>query len=266
MHISSFRLFLIVVISFCSSQKIFAADTLHPCHGGLLSLIDRPTYGNSACTAPRGQALLEQGIQIERLIGKGTEINYPEAELRLGLPHETEFTILFPLYNQQSVYPYTGLEATIVGFKHILSNNSDTVWTTQVLIIPPSGSKAFGSQGTGGKLEGIWSHGFYSHWNITLIASLNTQTAPISSNGVRYNSILLDGVLAWELKNEIQCYIEFYGQTQSSQLAGLGINADAGLIYVPKPNITLDIEIGQRLVGNFGAFERYIGSGIVIQF
>ena len=239
---------------------------MHPCHQGLLSLIDRPTFGNSACPTPTGQALLEQGIQVERLIGTGTEVNYPEAELRLGLPSDTEFTLLFPLYNQQTVYPYTGLEATVLGLKHILSESTDTVFTAQALIIPPSGSKAFGSQGTGGKLEGIWSHGFYSNWNITLIASLNTQTAPILAKGVRYNSIFLDGVLAWEWAKKTQSYIEFYGQTQSSQLAGLGINVDTGLIYVLRPNITLDIEIGQRVMGNFGAFERYVGSGVVIQF
>ena len=79
-----------------SIQAVRADDAIqNPCTGpsALLALLDRPTVSDSACVVQYGQAVLEAGYQHANLTGTGggTADNFPEAELRFGLPGHNEF-------------------------------------------------------------------------------------------------------------------------------------------------------------------------------
>ena len=80
-----------------SIQTVRADDAAiqNPCTGpsALLALLDRPTVSDSACVVQYGQAVLEAGYQHANLTGTGggTADNFPEAELRFGLPGHNEF-------------------------------------------------------------------------------------------------------------------------------------------------------------------------------
>ncbi len=81
------------------------AEIQNPCGGpsALLAILDRPTVSDSACAVPLGQVVLELGYQHAdvRGIGGGRADNYPQAELRFGLPGNNEFKILPSNYNSQ---------------------------------------------------------------------------------------------------------------------------------------------------------------------
>ncbi len=69
-----------------------------PC-AGLLAIMDRPTVSTSPCAVPRGQFMLEMGLQRSKPRDpvSGTIDNYPQAEVRIGLPGRNEFTLIPPV-------------------------------------------------------------------------------------------------------------------------------------------------------------------------
>ncbi len=74
----------------------------NPCAGpsSLLAILDRPSVSGSACAVPQGQVIMEMGFQHANVEGpgSGTTDNYPEAEVRFGLPGRNEFVLLPPNY------------------------------------------------------------------------------------------------------------------------------------------------------------------------
>ncbi|MBU2823302.1 hypothetical protein HF283_04125, partial [Acidithiobacillus ferrooxidans] len=146
-----------------SIQAVRAADTIqNPCTGpsALFALLDRPTVSDSACVVQYGQAVLEAGYQHANLAGTGggTADNFPEAELRFGLPGHNELVLLPPNDNLQQVpgSPHLqGFSATTIGIKHELGYTKHWLGAVESLFTLPSGSPTFGSRGTGVAFNGI---------------------------------------------------------------------------------------------------------------
>lgn len=88
---------------------------------------------------------------------------------------------------------------------------------------------------------------------------------PINSGGQSFTSVNPDLLLSWT-KNKISLFIEVYGQSKTAPDEGSGYNADAGILYLIKKNIVIDLEIDQRISGLLDGVERYYGGGITIQF
>lgn len=125
-----------------------------PCGGptDLLSFVDRPTIGDSACVAPEKSVVLESGYEYLRLLGGGNEQDYPEALLRFGLANRFEFNIFLPNSIHQTVFPYSGFEASSLGLKHELGSSSQWVTAIDGYILLPSGSANFGDKRVGGNI------------------------------------------------------------------------------------------------------------------
>jgi hypothetical protein len=87
----------------------------------------------------------------------------------------------------------------------------------------------------------------------------------IDAGGGRISSINPDLVLSWT-KGKISIYGEVYGQSKTGPQEGSGFNSDAGIIYLLKKNIEIDIEMGRCISGQLFGFSRYIGTGISIEF
>ncbi len=123
----------------------------NPCSGpsALLAIVDRPTVSDSSCVVPSGQFVLEMGSQYANLrgLGGGTADNYPQAEVRFGLPGRNEFVLLPPNYNRQrthaiSVGPaqeISGSSAVTLGFKHELGYTRYWLGAVEALFTLPSG-------------------------------------------------------------------------------------------------------------------------------
>lgn len=248
------------------SLNAFADTVTDPCGGpaALFALVDRPTVGDSACVVPYRQAVLEVGFQYAQLRPTGTGQNLPEAELRIGMPWNNEFVLLIPNYFHQSVAPESGFGPSTVGVKHEFGYTSQAVWTAEALFTLPSGSSAFGSHGLGAAVNGILAYNFTQQLTATGMLGVSSETQPGASGGQRFTSVNPDLVVSWLPVPVFEIYGEVYGQSNTSPYNGWGANFDGGIVYLLRSWVTVDVEIGQRLAGNLGGFNRYVGAGFAV--
>ena len=246
----------------------FAGNEVKLCSGkyALLSLINRPTAAYSACTVPTNEAIFEQGLQAQKLLVQGQELIFPAENIRFGLPGNNEFFALLPNYLYQTVLPHTGFTATFLGFKHIVAYTDNWLLSFLEMVVPSSGSRNFGERGFGGSFSAIFTGTIVPSLSITGQFGFSTETASIFYGGQRFNSFDEIIVLSWLIKNNLQFYAEVYGRNHVGPHQGSGFNIDSGFVFLLKPNVTLDIEVGQRLRGQLGYLENYVGAGIVFQF
>lgn len=259
---------LILIILCVSAPNAFAERSQDPCGGDtfLLSLVDRPTVGDSACVVPFKQIVLEMGYQYQKLKVTGHSSNFPEAEIRIGLPFDTEYVLVASNFIDQSIPRSSGLTPTVTGIKHRFSYSNNWSLTAEGLITLPSGSRDFGGKNYGGALNGIFNYNFTSQFSASIMAGVSSQSESVSNGGKRFYSFNPDVVLTWAPVNILNIYAEFYAQTKTSFNEKLGFNFDGGLLYLLSKNLTLDLEIGHRISGNLGSFDRYVGAGFAIIF
>lgn len=257
------------IIFFGMNCNVLAEVISDPCAGdsALLNIVDRPTIGDSACAVPFKKAVLELGYEYQKITRSGGyQQNFPEAEFRLGLPANNEFVLVLPNYIHQSITPHSGLSATTVGIKHEIGYNKTWLTAVEGLFTLPNGSAAFGSQGTGVALNGIVDYTFNSAWSITCMFGATSQTQSSFNGGQRYTSINPDIILTYVLNPKVDLYGESYGQTRTGPGQGSGFNFDGGILYLPIPNLEVDLEVGQRISGNLYGFNHYVGAGMSVMF
>ena len=249
-------------------NTVFAETNNNFCSGPkeLLSVVNRPTVADSPCTAPDNKVLVELGYQYLKLRPIGLEQNYPEAELRFGLPKDNEIYVFLPNYVHHSFFPYSGFNTTSIGYKHEIDYTHKWIVTLDSSVTPSSGSRYFGDKGWGALFGGLYSYNFNDSLNITCELTLTTQTASSFDGGQRFTSLNPDAFLTWSINDNLQAYGEIYGQTKTAVNEGSGFNIDGGLIYLVSKNFTIDLEAGQRLNGSLEKLEHYFGTGMVVQF
>ena len=263
------KLFWIGIIIYGMPFSVFGETVDDPCSGpaALLNMVDRPTVAGRACVVKYRKALLELGYQYQQLTASlAHQQNFPEAELRLGLPANNEFVILLPDYINQSISPHSGFSATTMGIKHEIGYNKHWLGAVEGLFVLPSGSAAFGSKGLGAALDGIISYTFNPYFNLLFMLGVSTETQSSHDGGQRFTSFNPDLVLTYSTNKNLDFYGEIYGQSKTSPGQGSGFNFDGGVIYLLFPCLTMDLEVGQRLNGNLGGFDHYFGAGMAIMF
>jgi len=244
--------------------NIAVADPIQdPCGGNaaLLAIVDRPTVGDSACVVPYKSVVMEFGYQHQNLTHGGNQDNFPEAELRFGLPSDNEFVLILPNYIHQSV---SGFGAGTVGIKHELGYNAHWLGSVEALFTLPMGSKAFGSDGLGEAANAIIYYALNPKFNITFMIGASSQTTSRDEGGQRFNSVNPDLVFSWNPQPKLNFYAEVYGQSKAGPELGSGFNMDAGVLYLLTKNLDVDLELGHRISGQLGGFDHYIGVGFAI--
>ena len=266
---------------FSCGRTAYAEDPVHveelsenPCGGpsALLSLLDRPTFSDSACSAPLGHAVLELGFMHAdvRGFGGGSADNYPEAELRFGLPGANEFKVLTSNYNSQKTgipeVASSGFSATAIGFKHELGYTDKWLSAVEGVFTLPSGNDAFGSRGLGATLSGIAAYSLSDQIGLSLQLGLSSQTGPVSAGGGRFTSFNQFLTATWAPADRLQFYGEVFGQTKTARSEGAGYDFDGGVQYLVTHWWEVDVEEGVRLAGNLGGFTHYYGAGMGFLF
>lgn len=247
-------------------HPVIAKTSSSPCggHDDLLLFIDRPSAEDNACVVPDKSLVLETGYQYQKLQGSGTQQNYPSAVLRTGLANLWEFNISSPNYTQQTVLPTTGFSEVVLGVKRLLRTTDKLVTSVEGLVTLPSGSAAFGSRKAGETVNGIFSYNLTEEFNLSGMFGVSSQSEAIDSGGGRYWSFNPDLVIGWS-KGNVSIFAEIYGQSKTASDEGSGFDSDIGILYLVRKNIVVDFEVGQRISGSLGGFQRYVGAGISIQ-
>lgn len=263
------KLFCILTLIYGISVNVSADAIQDPCGGtsALLNILDRPTLSDSACAVPFKKAVLEAGYEYQHLMhSAGHEQNFPQAEFRLGLPANNEFVVVLPNYFHQSMMPHSGSGATTLGIKHEIGYNQTWLGAAEALFTLPDGSAAFGSKEVGAAVNGIVTYTFNPVFSLTLMLGVTTQTEPAQTGGQRFTSVNPDLVFTYTASDKLQLYGEFYGQSKTGPGEDSGFNSDAGLLYLVLTNLEVDFEVGQRVSGNLGSFDHYVGTGFGIMF
>ena len=86
------------------------------------------------------------------------------------------------------------------------------------------------------------------------------------NNFENYKTISPDVALSYLITDQLVVYGEFFGQSRSSSNKGFGLIFDTGLIYQLFSWATVDIEFGQRVLGELNDAAHYIGLGSAIKF
>lgn len=263
-HLSMTITMIFAISSYASSSNT-TVET--PCTGTsqMLNLVNRPTNVESACAVPDKDVMLEMGYQYQKLNTNGYANVLPFGQFRLGLPFQTEFTIIGPDYFHQTTSPANGVSVTSVGLKHVLASTKKWITTIELLVTPPSGSYAFGSHHTGAAFNGIMSYNISEKFNISGMLGASSQSDSISAGGKQFGSINPDVVFTWQPQDTLDLYAEIYGQTKSSAHNGTGFNFNTGVVYLLRKNMTIDAEIGRRLIGELYGFEYYLGVGLAVK-
>ncbi len=268
-RINVWKLCWVFALSVGCNVNIFADTVTNPCGGAsmLLNIVNRPTVSDSACVVPLKDVVIEAGYQYQKLTHSGgVQQNFPQAQFRLGLPANNEFTVLLPNYIHQSKNSGSGLTATTVGLKHEIGYTQTWLGTVEALITLPSGSEAYGSKGTGAAFNGIVNYTFNPLFGLSFMLGVTSETESSLNGGGRFTSINPDLVLSYSATEKLLLYGEIYGQSKTGPSEGSGFNSDAGVIYLLTPKMTVDLEIGQRISGNLNGFNHYVGGGFSVMF
>ncbi|HAT1596415.1 TPA: transporter [Legionella pneumophila] len=256
-------LFLSFQIKAATDYQIYEAVCGEPTD--MFSFVDRGGIAINPCVVPPRNVLLGLGYQYQQLIGGGIQNNFPSSVIEVGFPDYFEVDLTLPSYINQTVAPRIGYSATQLDFKRILWFNSKWIASVNGTVIFPSGSSSFGSKGSGGGVTGILAYNINDQLNLTGTLEYISISEPINSGGQSYTSVNPDLLLSWT-KNKISLFAEVYGQSKTAPDERSGYNADAGILYLIKKNIVIDLEIDQRISGLLDGVERYYGGGITIQF
>lgn len=258
-------LFLISTFLNIATIENALGGNLNSCEGknAFLAILDRPTIQDSACVVKINQVVVEAGFQIISSLSYGNGYNFPQTEIRLGLPANSEFVLVPPNYFRQNP---SGFGPTILGVKHQLGYTKTSVWTIEGLFTVPSGSSVYGSAGLGTAISGIANFNLTDSFAITLMLGFSSQTLSTSNGAQRYTSINPDFVASWQPYDKFQFFAELYGQSSTGPNEGPGCNVDGGIQYLLKQNFEVDAEVGARLAGSLGGFNHYIGFGFGLMF
>lgn len=257
-----FGLFLVTANSLANSID-------NPCGGPseLLNLVDRPSAADNACAVPFNKAILESGYQYQKLAQPGgSQQNFTQSELRLGLPASNELYVIFPNAIHQSRMPRSGSSATSIGLKHQIGYTENWLAAVESVVTLPSGSNAFGSDGTGTAFNGIVNYTINPVLGLSFMFGVTSQTDPTLTGGERFTSFNPDLVLTYIINPKFYVYGEVYGQSKTGPTENRGFNADAGIMYLIKPNIEIDMVIGHRINGQLAGLNQYIGAGFSVMF
>lgn len=238
------------------------ADSNDPC-SNMLNVVNSPSNLNSPCTVSFKKLMIELNYIDQRLYGDyGIQQNYPNAEVRFGLPANNEFSINLPNYIQQKSYPGSGYSSTFLAFKHAIYYNEQWMFALEELVNPPGGSFAYGSHGWGSTFNAIFNYTVNDSWSIAGMVGLSRLSDSSLLGGHHFNSIDPDIVLSYSINDKLMAYSEIYGQSKISALGNAGYNFDAGLLFLLFPNTTINISAGQQIYNYLGGYQNYINFGI----
>lgn len=141
-HVFSVTCFLFIGTSY--SQELYA-DSNEICNS-LINIVNSPSHADSPCSVPYKNVLIELTYAALQLpANAGSQQNFPNAQIRIGLPANNEFLIIPPNYSYQKSIPGSGFTNPIFSLKHAIPYNKKWLFALETLIATPGGSDAYGS-------------------------------------------------------------------------------------------------------------------------
>lgn len=255
----------LIKIFLCTLASIpYAAIADNDVCSDLLTLINSPSNVNSPCSVPFKKAFFELNYINQQLPDHaGAQQNFPNTDLRIGLPSNNEFFVFPSNYIDQRSIPKSGATDNRFGLKHTINYKNNWVFALQGIADTPTGSFAYGSNHWGVTFNGI-AYYEINQLSITAQLGLSRLSDPRITGGHYFNTINPDISLGFSPTEKISLYVELYGQSKISATQGSGYNFDGGISFLVFPNTILNLSGGQQLHNYLGNFKHYINVGIAV--
>lgn len=239
------------------------ADSNNPCNN-LLNVINSPSNLTSTCSVPFKKILIELNYIAQPINGhQGLQQNFPNAEIRFGLPSNNEFYIDMPNYIQQKSFPGSGNTTTFLNFKHSIYYNQQWMFALEEVVNTPGGNAAYGSHGWGSTFNSVANYMINDYWSLSGMLGISRLSDPALTGGHYFNSINPDILLSYS-RDKLLIYGEVYGQSKISASEGAGYNFDGGILFHIYPNTVLSFSGGQQLYNYLGGITHYINFGMYV--
>ncbi|CAM2964001.1 Uncharacterised protein [Legionella steigerwaltii] len=256
----------LIKIVFCILATIpFTAIADNDICSNILSVINSPSNINSSCSTPFKKVFVELNYIDQQLPDhSGTQQNFPNADLRIGLPSNSEFFVYPSNYIDQKSFPGKGTTDTRFGLKHTINYKKNWIFALQGIADTPTGSFAYGSNHWGVTFNGITYYEISNQLSIMGQLGISRLSDPKLSGGNYFNTINPDVCLSFSPSSRVSLYGEIYGQSKISATQGAGFNFDGGILFLVFPNTIVNLSGGQQLYNYLGNFKHYINLGIAV--
>lgn len=238
-----------------------------PCDGSILSVINRPSFGDTPCTVHEDMWLVEGGFTHFNYTDNGSGYAVPNLEMRYGLPYENEIGVRLPNYVTETADPRTaGSSAFSFSYKHELAHIEDGIFSVEAVATMPSGSAQFGNAKGGFILSGVFAYDITPEVAFSAMLGAGTQSQPSASGGGSYFTVNPFALLSWRPLTQWQFFGEVGGQSSMGPGQGAGMICDGGIQFMVTPEIEFDAEAGTKLTNQFAGLDNYVSAGFGILF
>jgi len=240
-----------------------------PCTS-LLALVTRPTVTTTACSVKPDALLIEIGYTNTTTSGRGGGVlaNYPQAELRLGLPDKLEFDVFPPSLNEASGHPaVSGPSDVAAGLKYEIGYTSKALAGVGFVVSLPTGTRAFTSGESTYAFDFNFAYALSPNVGLSGTMAYNAGAMPETSGAVgRFSAFDPSLVLADALPDNFQVFFEGYGSTTAGPGLGSRYAIDGGLQKDIGSRLQLDLEYGDVLTVTGGLHPHAVGFGAAYLF
>ncbi|WP_058532983.1 transporter [Legionella saoudiensis] len=231
----------------------------------LLDLTNSPSKIDSACAVPFKKIIIESNYIYQNLYdSSGTQKNYPNAILRIGLPSNNELFVLPPNYIKQTRFPHRGVSITSLGLKHSFSYQENWLFALEEVVDLPSGSYYYGTAAWGENIKAIITSLITKKLTLSTMLGVSHSGDPAGFKGRTFYSFNPIVTLAYNPTEKISLYHELYAQSKISASEEWGINYDAGALFELRKNFIIYISWAHQLQHNLGNFKMYVSGGFSI--
>lgn len=252
-------------VVFFFNAAVATSDSLNA-NISLLDLTDRGSITKTPYVLAPFGIMFEAGYQTEHFSPDGTWNTFPQPFFFLGIPGHSELIFELPSYNQEPKMHFSGFSPAVIGVKHEFGVGPQWMAAVHLLLELPSGNDAFGTQGLGANLNGMLSYKINPIFTMGFMFGAGTLVESPVDGGERFNTVSSSFVLTYAPTEHMSLFAEVFGQTKTSLVEGGNFNADCGLLYLLRPNVLFDFELGQQLSHIEGNFRQFISSGITLKF
>lgn len=245
-----------------------------PCAGstGILAIIDRPTFEDSACAAKPHTVVIEGGYTntVQQDAGRTVSNSYPQSEIRFGLQRGWEFKVNPPTFNHQTASVpsapaqfASGFGDLTVGIRKEFGYSDRWIWTADAAVTLPTGSPGFTDAGPDYVANFIAGYSWTQALGLGFQVGASSTSVP-SSTGVsvrRFGSVNHSLVISDQLTNRLQAFAELWGLTHAGVDVGHRDVVDGGLRLIVNPNFAIDAELSRTLGAPGGTSTHSFGFG-----
>lgn len=229
------------------------ADACGAPQTNLLTAMDRPSVGYSACAVKSGEAIVEAGYA--NASGSGSNVAaYPQGLLRVGTAPGLELDLF-----------ENGRFDSGFGTKYEFWHDGGRAFAADFLYTVPTGSAAFTAGAPIETLNLDYSAPLSKVFGAAATVGVQSSYAPsLSGISSRFISVLPSVVVTDQWNPRAQAFIEAFAQTRTRPDGGALFGLDAAVQYLLTPQFELDVETGRTITDS--ARSHYVGIGFGARF